>query len=121
MPEIHISAVSKTDDKIAAGQVLGFNRQCSIGYHEECSDPDGETCRCPCHVFAPLVLDAPLTLVQLNESTWINPDQVLCVRDRGKQGGMQGARCEVLTGQTGFIIYEEATTVVAKLTGRDLR
>jgi len=25
------------------------NRQCSIGYHDECSDPDGETCECPCH------------------------------------------------------------------------
>lgn len=26
------------------------NRQCSIGYHEECSDPSGEKCGCPCHV-----------------------------------------------------------------------
>jgi hypothetical protein len=25
------------------------NRQCSIGYHDECSDPAGETCECPCH------------------------------------------------------------------------
>lgn len=25
------------------------NRQCSIGYHEECSDPAGEICECPCH------------------------------------------------------------------------
>lgn len=25
------------------------NRQCTIGYHEECSDPEGETCGCPCH------------------------------------------------------------------------
>ena len=25
------------------------NRQCSIGYHGECSDPQGETCECPCH------------------------------------------------------------------------
>jgi hypothetical protein len=25
------------------------NRQCSIGYHEECSDPAGDTCECPCH------------------------------------------------------------------------
>lgn len=25
------------------------NRQCSIGYHEECSDPQGESCECPCH------------------------------------------------------------------------
>jgi hypothetical protein len=25
------------------------NRQCSIGYHDECSDPAGESCQCPCH------------------------------------------------------------------------
>lgn len=25
------------------------NRQCSIGWHEECSDPRGESCRCLCH------------------------------------------------------------------------
>lgn len=25
------------------------NRQCTIGYHEECSDPDGEDCQCICH------------------------------------------------------------------------
>jgi hypothetical protein len=28
------------------------NRQCSIGYHDECSDPAGETCQCPCHTTA---------------------------------------------------------------------
>jgi hypothetical protein len=25
------------------------NRQCSIGCHDECSDPRGERCKCPCH------------------------------------------------------------------------
>lgn len=25
------------------------NRQCSIGWHEECSDPAGLACECPCH------------------------------------------------------------------------
>lgn len=25
------------------------NRQCSIGWHEECSDPQGESCMCLCH------------------------------------------------------------------------
>lgn len=25
------------------------NRQCSIGWHNECSDPEGHTCKCPCH------------------------------------------------------------------------
>ena len=25
------------------------NRQCSIGYHGECTDPSGKECGCPCH------------------------------------------------------------------------
>jgi len=25
------------------------NRQCSIGWHSECSDPAGTSCDCPCH------------------------------------------------------------------------
>jgi len=28
------------------------NRQCSIGYHEECSDPQGFDCQCLCHTDA---------------------------------------------------------------------
>lgn len=31
------------------------NRQCSIGYHEECSDPEGEQCGCVCHPLAKLL------------------------------------------------------------------
>lgn len=27
----------------------GTNRQCSINWHEECSDPQGESCQCYCH------------------------------------------------------------------------
>jgi hypothetical protein len=27
----------------------GTNRQCSIGWHEECSDPQGLDCYCLCH------------------------------------------------------------------------
>lgn len=27
----------------------GTNRQCSIGWHDECSDPRGESCQCLCH------------------------------------------------------------------------
>lgn len=27
----------------------GSNRQCSIGWHGECSDPRGESCMCLCH------------------------------------------------------------------------
>lgn len=25
------------------------NRQCSIGWHDECSDPSGDSCQCICH------------------------------------------------------------------------
>jgi len=25
------------------------NRQCSIGFHDECTDPKGDRCKCPCH------------------------------------------------------------------------
>jgi len=25
-------------------------RQCSIGFHDECTDPYGQNCKCPCHV-----------------------------------------------------------------------
>ena len=28
------------------------NRQCSIGYHRECTDPEGVRCKCPCHILA---------------------------------------------------------------------
>ena len=38
-----------TDRAIREGGARGVNRQCSIGYHEECSDPSGERCRCVCH------------------------------------------------------------------------
>jgi hypothetical protein len=40
---------SYTDWLSSKGRENGVNRQCSIGWHEECSDPDGERCRCLCH------------------------------------------------------------------------
>jgi len=45
-----------TDRLIAEGAALGKNRQCSIGYHDECSDREDEThthlgvCKCECHL-----------------------------------------------------------------------
>lgn len=24
-------------------------RHCAVGWHEDCSDPDGRGCQCPCH------------------------------------------------------------------------
>lgn len=40
-----------TDPKTGKNYVYtpNRNRQCSIGWHEECSDPDGASCGCPCH------------------------------------------------------------------------
>lgn len=38
------------------------NRQCSIGWHSECTDPAGRSCECPCHkdVDVPDVLLSPI-------------------------------------------------------------
>lgn len=42
-----------TDEQVAAGAARNRNRQCSIGWHEECSDRSGINwngdCNCPCH------------------------------------------------------------------------
>lgn len=40
---------ARTDRLSRAGAGLGVNRQCSIGWHDECSDPEGESCQCKCH------------------------------------------------------------------------
>ena len=33
-------------------------RKCSMGFHKECSDPEGNTCRCPCHTIHKHVVEA---------------------------------------------------------------
>lgn len=38
-----------TDAMAREGAATGVNRQCSIGWHQECSDPAGDRCRCACH------------------------------------------------------------------------
>lgn len=42
-----------TDEQVREGVAKGRNRQCSIGWHEECSDRSGINhrgeCSCPCH------------------------------------------------------------------------
>jgi len=45
------------------------NRQCSIGWHDECSDPDGERCKCPCHTPEGRALEpfAQMTRVDFDE------------------------------------------------------
>jgi hypothetical protein len=48
-PLLHIEGDVYTDERIRAGAAMGIFRQCSIGYHFECSDPPGDECRCRCH------------------------------------------------------------------------
>jgi hypothetical protein len=38
-----------TDRVLSHAREYGTNRQCSIGWHGECSDRSGETCNCMCH------------------------------------------------------------------------
>lgn len=45
-----------TDRLVMAGAARGINRQCSIGYHNECSNRDdgpAARCRCECHAETP--------------------------------------------------------------------
>ncbi|UOK18403.1 hypothetical protein SEA_BRUHMOMENT_87 [Arthrobacter phage BruhMoment] len=42
-------AVKWTGRVLSHAREYGTNRQCSIGWHGECSDRSGETCRCLCH------------------------------------------------------------------------
>lgn len=39
----------ETDEAALAGAEKGIFRQCSIGWHDECSDPHGDECNCDCH------------------------------------------------------------------------
>ena len=41
--------VAWTGRVLSHAQEHGTNRQCSIGWHEECSDPYGYSCQCLCH------------------------------------------------------------------------
>jgi|GEM_PF-5630091 hypothetical protein len=39
----------ETDAAAVLGRGHGIFRQCSIGWHAECSDPRGIRCKCTCH------------------------------------------------------------------------
>jgi len=43
------NAITWTGRLLSHAREAGTNRQCSIGYHGECSDRSGDTCRCLCH------------------------------------------------------------------------
>ena len=49
-PQLSGEDAGKWTDRILSHRAEhGTNRQCSIGYHGECSDRAGESCRCLCH------------------------------------------------------------------------
>jgi hypothetical protein len=48
-PAPNETGVEYTGRLLKLAREYGTNRQCSIGYHNECSDPAGESCMCSCH------------------------------------------------------------------------
>lgn len=42
-------AAAYTNRLLGHAREAGTFRQCSIGYHNECSDPYGDECMCSCH------------------------------------------------------------------------
>lgn len=38
-----------TDRLLKSGGRQGKLRQCALGWHEECEDPEGTSCTCDCH------------------------------------------------------------------------
>lgn len=63
-PEIWTNRVLGIEGKDRIPYDHRRNRQCSIGYHEECSDPNGIGCECPCH---PWRVNAEYHVDQWNE------------------------------------------------------
>jgi hypothetical protein len=49
--DIMESDVDRTDLLIQRGSASGRFRQCSIGWHDECSDRGMGECACPCHQY----------------------------------------------------------------------
>lgn len=68
-PAPNDEAADQTDAMIHAGHAAGKNRQCSIGWHSECSDPNGYDCQCACHQVVAMAqhaitdIDSPVTAV----------------------------------------------------------
>ena len=45
-------------------------RQCSIGWHDECSDPRGEKCECPCHKIDKKWMNTGYEIAMLCQNLW---------------------------------------------------
>ncbi len=83
-----LNADAWTDEMSRAGALLGINRQCSIGWHEECSDryevgDTPSTCRCACHAHEPGP-DAEDRALEAGLDVWLNapePRTTDAVRD----------------------------------------
>lgn len=48
-PLVGETGAEYTTRLLSHAREAGTNRQCSIGWHDECSDPYGESCMCSCH------------------------------------------------------------------------
>lgn len=50
-PRLPLESADDYTNRLLAGGVYDHRRgrQCSIGWHAECSDPSGLGCQCPCH------------------------------------------------------------------------
>ncbi len=54
LPSLYPPFANETDEAwtkrlLSLSPEYQINRQCSLNYHEECSDPQGESCQCLCH------------------------------------------------------------------------
>lgn len=65
------------------------NRQCSIGYHDECSDPKGEVCKCPCHTE---VVDVEAQLREAAKAFVGTPHEALLIEAADTLHHLTGAR-----------------------------
>jgi hypothetical protein len=82
------------------------SRECSIGWHSECSDPSGAVCKCPHHADAaagadhlPLPLKAgAVKLASLYDLPAVTSLKVMIIASRAAQGGVSVPRDALAAG-----------------------
>ena len=69
------------------------NRQCSIGFHGECSDPEGEKCGCPCHQLVALFEEALSAerAATIEAAAKICEDRANDIKERSRKGESMNA------------------------------
>jgi hypothetical protein len=101
-----------TDRLVRAGAALGVRRQCSIGYHRECSaraDGPNAECRCTCHGQEPVPPlwagrdlhdgDGPPMLVDYGDSLVIENEQVSLLDLDREEAAALGAALTAWAGE----------------------